>query len=67
MAPVYKTSSRKIWVSVPTLIEYALLGYLGAWGLSTTLVIIGFIRSGSSRTNPEEYLLMGRRLSPLDL
>ena len=30
---------------------------------ATALVIIGFIRSGSSRSNPEEYLLMGRRLS----
>ncbi len=30
---------------------------------ATALVIIGFIRSGNSRSNPEEYLLMGRRLS----
>jgi len=30
---------------------------------ATALVIIGFLRSGSSRSNPEEYLLMGRRLS----
>ncbi len=30
---------------------------------ATALVIIGFIRSGSSRSNSEEYLLMGRRLS----
>jgi len=30
---------------------------------AAALVIIGFIRSGSSRSNSEEYLLMGRRLS----
>ena len=30
---------------------------------AAALVIIGFIRSGNSRSNPEEYLLMGRRLS----
>ena len=30
---------------------------------AAALVVIGFIRSGSSRSNPEEYLVMGRRLS----